>query len=70
MLFPASMMKARGLVKLGRLSREDLDLSSWWIRLSAKIAIYGIMDSVADMATDTKREMKLNTFGKTFSLLS
>ena len=37
--FPASMLEARGLVKLGRLSREDLYLYSWWSILDPKLAV-------------------------------
>ena len=53
--FPASMLDARGLVKLGRFYGEDLDLSSWWISLDEKLDIFVIMDLVEYMATDTKR---------------
>ena len=48
------MLDARGLVKLGKLSTEDLALSSWWLILAAKLAVYGRMNLVADMATDVK----------------
>ena len=66
--FPASILEARGLVKLGRLSGEDLDLYSWWSSLAAKLAVSGRMDLVTDMDTDAKREMIQNTFGMPFNL--
>ena len=52
---PASILEARGLVKLGRLYEEDLDLSSWWSSLTAKFSFSGIMNLVADMTIDAKR---------------
>ena len=51
----SSIMDTRGLVKLVRLSVEDLDLSSWESGLAEKLAVYGIMDLVTDMAAYTKR---------------
>ena len=51
----SSIMDTRGLVKLVRLSVEDLDLSSWESRLAEKLAVYGIMALVTDMAAYTKR---------------
>ena len=57
------MLEARELMKLGRLSGEDLAISLWWSSLDAKLSVYGIMDLVADMDTDTKRAMRLNNFG-------
>ena len=63
------MLYARGLVKFGRLSGEDLDLYSLWSSLAAKIAVSGRINLVTDMSTDAKREMRLNTFGMLFKLL-
>ena len=60
--FPDSMLEARGVVKLGRLSGEELALYSWWSSLAAKIAVSGRMNLVLDMATDTKRAMSPNNF--------
>ena len=62
-LFTNSMLEVRGLVKLERLSGEDLDFYSWWIRLSEKLAFSGRMYLVTDMAKDTKREIRPNTLG-------
>ena len=56
------------MLKLGRLPVEDFALSSWWIRLAVKLAVYGIMDLVEVMATDTKRAVSPNIFGMTFTL--
>ena len=53
--FPTSMLEAGGLVKLGRFFVEYLDLSSWWSRFSAKLAVYAIMDLVVDMYIYTNR---------------
>ena len=66
---PASMLETRWLEKLRRLSGEDLALSSWWSSLVEETAFYGRMDLVIDMATDVKREMRLNTFGMPFIIL-
>ena len=66
---PVYMMDSRGLVKLSRFSGENLDISSWWSRLTEKLAVSGIMGLVADMATDAKRAMRPNTFGVPLSLL-
>ena len=63
------MLEARGLAKLGILSGEDLDLSAWWKILSEKLAVSGIVDFVADMATNVKKKMRPNNFGMIFSLL-
>ena len=67
--FPASTLEAMGLVKLGRLSGEDLALYSWWRSWSTKIDVYGIIDFVAYVATYTKRATMLNNFGIPFYLL-
>ena len=56
--FPASVLDARGLVKLGRFYGEDLDLSSWWISLDEKLSLSERMDFVADMAIDEKKEIR------------
>ena len=53
--FPAYMLEARGLVKLGRFSGEELGLSSWWSSLSAKNYVSRITALVVDIATDAKR---------------
>ena len=34
--------------------------------MAAKLAVFGIMDLVVDMAIDTKREMRPNAFGIPF----
>ena len=52
------MFDIKGLVKLGRLSGEDLDLSSWCIILYEKLAVSGIVSLVADVATYAKRAMR------------
>ena len=49
------MFDTRGLVKLGRLYGEELDIYSWWSILAAKLSGYGIIYLVEDVATDTKR---------------
>ena len=49
---PSSKLDARGLVNLGRLSGEDICISSWWIRLDKKIAVTGSMSLLVDMNTD------------------
>ena len=53
--FPVSVLEASRLVKLGRLSGKDLDLSSWWSSLVEKLAVSEIMYLVAYIATDAKR---------------
>ena len=68
-LLPASMLEARGLVKLGRFYGDDLALSSCWNSLDAKLAVYGRMDLLADMATGAKRAMRPNNFGMQFLFL-
>ena len=67
--FPYYILEAMGLVKLVRLSVENLDLSSWWSSLAAKLAVSGRMELVIDMATDAKREIMPNTFGMEFHFL-
>ena len=64
--FYESMLEARGLVKLGIFSGEELAFSSWWIILDAKLVVYVRMDLVSDMDTDLKRDMRQNTFGMPF----
>ena len=64
------MLESRGLVKLGIFYGEDLAISSWWGSLAAKIAVSGIMDLVAEMATYAKSSMRPNTFVMPFFLLS
>ena len=49
---PSSILYARGLVNLGRLSGEDIYFYSWWIRLDKKIAVPGSMNLLGDMDTD------------------
>ena len=68
--FSDFMLEARGLVKLGRLSGEDLALSSYCISLAAKLAVSGRIDLATYMATDANRAMSPNTFGTTFPSLS
>ena len=66
------MLDARGLVNLGRSSRDNLDIYSWWISLAAKLSVYERMDLVADTATDENMEMgvmKPNTLGMYLPLL-
>ena len=65
--FPASMLEAQEFLKLGIFSEEYTTLSSWCISLAAKLAVYGRMDLVADMATYTNRLMSPNTFGMPFT---
>ena len=61
--YPASILEARGLVKLGRFSGDYLALSSWWITLAEKLAVSGKMDLVEDIATDANRERRSKTLG-------
>ena len=68
--YPASILEARGLVKLGRFSGDYLALSSWWIILSEKLVVSVRMELVTDMSTDVKRQMRPNTFGVPFPLSS
>ena len=68
--FTSSMFDTRVLVKLRRFSGYELSLSSWWSSLAAKIYVYGIMDLVADMATDSKRSTRPNNLGILSLLLS
>ena len=65
---PVYILESRGLVKLGILSGEYLDLSSWWITLAAKLSASGRMYLVVDMATYANMEMRPNTFGMPFAL--
>ena len=46
-----------------------MDLSSWWSRLAANLAVYGRIDFVSDIDTDAKRAMRPNTFGIPFPFL-
>ena len=64
-----SMFETRILVKLGRLSRKDLDLSSFQISLAEKIAVSDRMDLATDMAKYLKRSMRQTTLGMPFILL-
>ena len=57
------MLEDRGLVKLGRLSGEDLALSSWCK------SVYRRIDLVADISTYAKRAMRPNNFCTPFHLL-
>ena len=59
--FTYSMFDARGLLKLGRFSGEDLAFSSWWSSLSGKTSVSRRMDRLIDMATDAKRAMRPKT---------
>ena len=56
-------------MKLGRFSREELCLYSWWSTLAAKIGVSVIMDLVSDMFIDVKRAVRLNTFVMPFYFL-
>ena len=53
--FPDYMFDIKRLVKLGRLSGDNLDISSWWIILDEKLTVSGRMHIVAYTGTDTKR---------------
>ena len=68
--FSSSVFDTRGLVKLGRLSGDYLTLSSCWISLTKKLAIYERMDLVAEMVTYLKRTMRPNTLGMISHFLS
>ena len=57
------MLDTRGLLKLGRLSGEELSLSSLWGSLTEKLADSGRMDLSEVMATDAKRATIPNNFG-------
>ena len=57
-------------MKLGRLSGEYLDLSSWWSNLSAKFYVHRIMNFVADMVIHVKRAMRPNILGFPYILFS
>ena len=61
--FPAYISGFRGLVKLGKLSGEELALSSWWIKLAEKIVFSVITYLVVDMDADAKRSMRPKTLG-------
>ena len=62
------MFETWGLVNLGIFSGEDLDISSWWSRLAAKLTVSVKMDSVADIDTYAKREMRSKILGMPFPL--
>ena len=64
-----SLLKSRGLVKLGVLSKEYLTLTSRWSSLAVKIDVYVRMDLVEDMAVYLKRATRSKNFGMPFSLL-
>ena len=53
--FPAPILESKMLLKLGRLSGDDLALYSWWRSLVAKIAVSGLIELVTDMDTYVKR---------------
>ena len=53
--FPASKLESKGLVKLGRLSGEELYFSLWWISLAAKFSVSVKIDFVVDMITYAKK---------------
>ena len=63
-------MEARGLLKLGRFSGEDLGIYLWWSSLAAKFVDSGIMDVVSDMSTYAKMTMGPKTFGPRYFFLS
>ena len=63
------MMESRGLVKLGILSGEDLDIYSWWSSLDEKLAVSERMNLVVDMATYAKKSMRTNILGIPFTFL-
>ena len=50
-LLTAYKLEDRGLVKLGKVSGEDLNLYLWWSRLAENFTFSGSMDLVTDMAT-------------------
>ena len=54
---------------LGIFPGEYLSLSSRWRSLAAKLAVYGKMDLVVDMATYAKRAISPNNFGMPFTFL-
>ena len=56
-------------MKLGIFSREDLEFSSWWIRLAAKIAGYRIMYLETDIEKDYKRSIEPIIWGFQYILL-
>ena len=56
--FPDYMLESRKLVKFHRLFGDDLSLYLWCNNLDEKLAVYGRMDFVADIATDMKRTMR------------
>ena len=62
-----SMMESRVLVKLGRLSGEDLDIYSWWGSLDEKLAVSERMNLVVDMATYAKNSMRTSILGIPFT---
>ena len=67
--FPASMLETRWSVKLGRLSGYDLEISSLWISLAAKLAISVRLDSVSDISTDASVAMRSNELSMPFIFL-
>ena len=49
------MEPLRGLVKSGKLSGDDLNLSSWWRILAAKLDVSVRIYVIADMAIDANK---------------
>ena len=48
---PSSILDARGLVRLGMFSVEDIYFSSFWIRLDKQISVPWSMNLLGDMYT-------------------
>ena len=68
--FTASFLEARGLVKLGMIYGEELDIFSWQRSLASKLAVSERIDLVVDTATYAKRETRPNNFCIPFNFLS
>ena len=68
-VFTSSIFWYQGLVKLCRLSGEDLDIYLWWVSLAAKLSVSVRMGLVIDMYIDVKMEMRTNTLGIPFPFL-
>ena len=65
LIFTASVLEVRGLVKLGMFYVDYLAVSSWYIRLPEKLSIFVIMELVEVMATYAKRAISPNKLGFT-----
>ena len=65
-LFTTSTAEAIGLEKFGEMSSYDMDFYSRWVKFSAKLAVPGIMDLVADMTTEENKATRPNILSSTY----